>query len=115
MTPNRVVAVAASLVTLALAALPVLADMDWTSTAGILAGITAVLGIVLKWLTGWQQHEARQPARALGLRAIADAFTDDDDKLPGDPEHPDAVDITPADPSAIPADKGDPGPKAVKA
>lgn len=61
MYTNRVVAVAAALISLALGVLPVVANFDWTSTAGVIAGIIAVLGIVQKWLEGWQAHEARQP------------------------------------------------------
>jgi hypothetical protein len=56
---NRIVAVAAAVISLALAVLPVVANMDWTSTAGVIGGIIAVLGIAQKWLEGWQKHEAR--------------------------------------------------------
>lgn len=59
MYTNRVVAIAAAVISLALAVLPVLADMDWTSTAGVIAGIIAVLGVAQTWLSGWQKHEAR--------------------------------------------------------
>lgn len=58
MAPNRTVALATAVLTLALAVLPVIGDFDWTSTAGVLAGIVAVLGVALKWLEGWQRHEA---------------------------------------------------------
>lgn len=82
MHPNRVVAVAAAVLSLALAVLPALADADWTSTAGAIAGIAAVLGLALKFLDGSQKHEARQPvasawraeAAAQTLRAAAGAF-----------------------------------------
>lgn len=59
MKPNRVVAVAGALISLALALLPVIANFDWRSTAGAIAGIVAVLGIVQKFLDGWQAHEER--------------------------------------------------------
>jgi hypothetical protein len=59
MTPNRVVALVAAVVSLSLAILPAVANFDWTSTAGVIAGLIAVLGIVQKWLAGWQLHEAR--------------------------------------------------------
>lgn len=62
---NRVVAVVSVLISLALAVLPVVANFDWTSTAGVIAGIVAVLGVVSKWLEGWQAHEARQPVPAV--------------------------------------------------
>lgn len=56
---NRVVAIAAAVISLALAVLPVLGNFDWTSTAGVIAGIVAVLGVTQTWLLGWQKHEAR--------------------------------------------------------
>ena len=55
MPTNRVVALAGAIVTLILALLPVIADFDWRSTAGIVAGIIAVLGIVQKFLEGWSR------------------------------------------------------------
>lgn len=60
MNPNRVVALAAALISLALALLPVLANFDSTSTAGVIAGIVAILGVTQTWLQGWQKHEARE-------------------------------------------------------
>jgi len=60
MSVNRIVAIASVVLSLALAVLPVLADLDWTSTAGVIAGITAILSVTLKWLSGWQQHEAQE-------------------------------------------------------
>lgn len=59
MPANRKVALLGAAVSLALALAPVVADLDWTSTAGVLAGVVAVLGIVNRWLVGWQAHEAR--------------------------------------------------------
>jgi uncharacterized membrane protein YebE (DUF533 family) len=59
MSPNRVVAIATAVIALILGLLPVLGGMDTTSTAGIIAGIAALLGVAYKWLDGWQKHEAR--------------------------------------------------------
>lgn len=67
MNLNRIVAIVAALISLALAVLPVLANFDWTSTAGVIAGIIAVLGIVQTWLEGWQKHEAREALVVLPL------------------------------------------------
>lgn len=117
MNPNRVVAVAAAVLSLALAVLPVVGNFDWTSTAGVLAGLTAVLGIALTWLNGWQKHEARQAtpsawtagAAAQTLRVAAQNLGQaiDDDEGPGDP---DALPHFPAkDPSKVPPDEGDAG------
>ena len=105
MHPNRVVAVIAALLSLALAVLPVLGDFDWTSTAGVLAGIAAVVAVVDRWLRGWQAHENRQvPASAWkpggggaeGLKqwqtAMRDAQSEELEADPelDDPEYPDA-------------------------
>jgi protein-S-isoprenylcysteine O-methyltransferase Ste14 len=57
---NRVVALATAILTLTLAIVPVVGNFDWTSTAGVLAGIGAVAAVALKWLGGWQAHEARE-------------------------------------------------------
>jgi hypothetical protein len=58
MTPNRTVAVVSALISLALGILPVVGNFDWQSTAGVIAGIVAVLGVTQKWLDGWIKHEA---------------------------------------------------------
>jgi hypothetical protein len=55
--PNRVVAVATAVVALALGILPTVADMDWSSTAGVMTSLVVILGVVYKWLEGWQRHE----------------------------------------------------------
>lgn len=131
MPPNRIAVVVAAAITLALAALPVVADMDWTSTAGIVAGIVAVLGIVQKWLDGWQKHEdriARPAATPVALVSpnagatgtvstgyvhataagwIPSAVDIDDEKLEADEAPPEADEFVIADPAQIPADVGD--------
>jgi hypothetical protein len=58
MTLNRAEALAGIVLSIALAILPVIGNFDWTSTAGVLAGIAAVLGIVAKRLDGHQKWEA---------------------------------------------------------
>lgn len=63
--PNRVAAVVTALIALALAVLPVVGNFDWTSTAGCIAGVVAVLAIVQKWLDGYQKHEQRAHEAAL--------------------------------------------------
>jgi hypothetical protein len=70
MSLNRVVSIASVVLSLALAVLPVLADLDWTSTAGVIAGIVAILGVTQKWLTGWQLHEnGSRQAELIGLQS----------------------------------------------
>jgi hypothetical protein len=43
---------------------PMLADMDLTSTAGVVAALVAIAPVVVKYLDGWQQYEARLDAPA---------------------------------------------------
>jgi hypothetical protein len=64
MSINRVVAIATAVIALILGLLPAIANMDTTSTAGIIAGITAVLGVASVWLRGWQKFEDRQSTTA---------------------------------------------------
>lgn len=91
MPTNRVVALATAILALALGVLPVIADMDWTSTAGIIAGLIAVLGVVAKWLEGWQRHEERE------------AYAVSDDLIAAT----EGLDVRPSDPASLPPDEGD--------
>lgn len=65
MQVNRVVAVLTALLGVAAAIAPVAADMDWTSTIGVITGVGVVAAAALKWLDGWQKAEARD---GLGTR-----------------------------------------------
>lgn len=59
LAPNRIAVylTAASGLTAAIA-VPV-ANLDTSSTVGVLGGLVAILGVAVKWLDGWQKHEAR--------------------------------------------------------
>lgn len=65
MLPNRIVAIITAVLGLAAALAPVVADLDWESTAGIIAGIGVVAGVALKWLDGWQKYEERTDLEGL--------------------------------------------------
>jgi hypothetical protein len=56
---GRIVAIVSVLVGLIGALAPVVADMDLSSTAGIVAGLVAVSTVVVKYLDGWQRYEER--------------------------------------------------------
>jgi hypothetical protein len=71
MAPNRVVIYLTLAVALVAGLVPVVGDLDLTSTAGILAGLGAVLAVVLKWLTGWQNIEKAQIQVELDQRRSA--------------------------------------------
>jgi uncharacterized membrane protein YebE (DUF533 family) len=60
-TPGRIATGLTALAALCGGLAPVVADLDWESTAGIIGGISAITAIVYKWLDGWQKYEARQP------------------------------------------------------
>lgn len=64
LAPNRIAVYLTALAALAGAIAPVLGDMDWTSTAGIIAALLALVTVVSKWLDGWQAYErdVRRPA-----------------------------------------------------
>lgn len=64
-TPNRVAVILTALTGLAGAIAPAVANLDPTSTAGIVAGLGTIAAAVVKWLDGWQKHEAHQANLAL--------------------------------------------------
>jgi hypothetical protein len=57
LTPNRVAVYLTVVASLLTALAPTVADLDTTSTASLIAGLAGVVVVVVKWLTGWQQHE----------------------------------------------------------
>jgi hypothetical protein len=63
MTPNRIAVILTALAALCAGLAPVVADLDWESTAGIIAGISSITAVVYKWLDGWQkyEHDVRTP------------------------------------------------------
>lgn len=65
--PNRVVVYLTGLASLATAIAAVWGGLDWTSTVGIVGSLGVLLGVVVKWLDGWQKHEARE---ADSLKAV---------------------------------------------
>jgi hypothetical protein len=71
MNTNRVVAIAVAGFGFVAAIAPVAANLDWTSTAGIIAGVGTVAAVAVKWLDGWQKHEQRiyqrPPSHAEGV------------------------------------------------
>lgn len=88
---NRVVAIATAILSLGLAVLPVVGNFDWTSTAGVLAGVIAVLGIAAKWLDGWQKWETNQSIeRTTALGALGSGR-----EIPGQTEGVKAEGFTP--------------------
>lgn len=59
LTPNRVAALATAFLGLAAAVAVPLASLDWSSTAGVIAGLGTVASVAVKYLDGCQKHEER--------------------------------------------------------
>lgn len=118
MKPNRVAVYLTALAGVLGALAPAVANLDTTSTVGVLGGLAVILGIASRWLDGWQKFEARRAAplhqaavsygqnwRAgfTGTTATVNWTTpdEDDSEEPGDPEHPLVAElptVTPAEP-----------------
>lgn len=62
MTPNRVAVYLTVVAAVAGGVAPVVANMDLSSTAGIITAVLAIAAVVRKWLDGWQKYEARLSA-----------------------------------------------------
>jgi hypothetical protein len=58
--PNRVVVYLTTGAGAATAAVAVLENTDPTTTAGLVAGYFGAVAAALKWLEGWQKHEASE-------------------------------------------------------
>lgn len=86
--PNRLVAVALAVCGFAAAVLPVAANLDWTSTAGVLGGLGAVAAAAVTWLLGWQKWEASQLAGSASAVQAVGAVTDDPPPLNATPTPP---------------------------
>lgn len=63
MAPNRIAVYVTAVAALLGALAPAVANLDLTSTVGVIGGLATLLAVVRKWLDGWQAHEHRQAAR----------------------------------------------------
>ena len=55
--PNRLATYATALGALALGLIPLVGNLDWESTAGILGAVVAITGVVSVWLLNWGKWE----------------------------------------------------------
>lgn len=67
MLSNRAAIYIAALVALAGGLAPIVGDLDWTSTVGVLTAVATIGAVVVKWLDGWQAYEARADVDPLVL------------------------------------------------
>lgn len=58
LTAGRVAAFLTAIAAIAGGLAPVVADLDVTSTAGVIAAVLAIAGVFREWLKGWRQYEA---------------------------------------------------------
>jgi hypothetical protein len=86
-TPGRIATALAIIAGVAGAATPAIANMDATSTAGVIAGTFAVVAAVAAWLKGWREHEQRE---AYDPSLLADL-----DDVAGAADHPEGKVATP--------------------
>ena len=71
--PNRLAVYITGLIALLAGLLPLVGNLDWTSTAGVIAGLLAILGVVYKWLDNWGKWE-RGEGNALLPGELEDEF-----------------------------------------
>lgn len=57
-SPSRIAVYLAALAALAGGLAPVVANLDWSSTAGVLTAVVAIAGVVAKWLDGRAKWES---------------------------------------------------------
>ncbi len=60
MKPNRIMVGLLFVFGLGGAILPIAADMDWESVAGVLGGLGTICTAGGIWLVGWQKYEQRR-------------------------------------------------------
>ena len=65
--PNRIAIYLTAIASVATAVSPLVADLDTTSTSALVAGLAGIVIVVFKYLTGWQQFEARQDLALQGV------------------------------------------------
>ena len=57
--PNRIAVYFTALAALCAAIVPAIANLNTTSTIGIIGGVGALAAVVSTWLVGWQKYEER--------------------------------------------------------
>ena len=74
--PNRLAAYGTAAIALLAGLAPLVGNLDWESTAGIIAGLAAILGVAVKWLDGYSKWE-RGEGNALLPGELDDEFDED--------------------------------------
>lgn len=102
LSPSRVAAYTTAFAGLLAASAPIIGNLDLTSTAGVIAGVIAILGAYNTWAKGWREYESREDYKehVAGENAVAQAvgsydFATDTDPVP-------EVEVQEAEPKAVP-------------
>lgn len=72
MQPNRIAAIVAVLAGVLGAVAPLIADLDTSSVAGVIAGLVAIVAVVDRFLKGSQQWDALQAQTAAAVGPVID-------------------------------------------
>ena len=78
--PNRLAAYGTAAIALLAGLAPLIGNLDWESTAGVVAALGALLAVVVKWLDGWQKWE-----RGEGDALLPGELDDDYDEETAEP------------------------------
>ena len=71
--PNRMAVYLTGAIALLAGLLPLVGNLDWESTAGVIAGLTAIAAVVREWLVNWGKWE-RGEGNALLPGELDDEF-----------------------------------------
>jgi len=63
--PNRLAVYLTGFIALVLGLMPLVGNLDWTSTAGVLAALAAIGVVVREWLVNWGKWERGEGAGVL--------------------------------------------------
>jgi hypothetical protein len=82
--PNRMAVYLTGFVALVAGLLPLVGNLDWTSTAGVLAALAAVAVVVREWLVNWGKWERGEGAGLLPGELEDDFDEEHAEPLPDD-------------------------------
>ena len=91
--PNRMAVYVSGVVALLAGLAPLIGNLDWESTAGVVAGLLAILAVVYKWLDNWGKWE-----RGEGNALLPGELEDDFDEDNAEPIPPEVAAAAEADP-----------------
>ena len=90
--PNRMAVYLTGAIALILGLVPLVGNLDWTSTAGVLAALAAIGVVVREWLVNWGKWE-----RGEGNALLPGELEDEFDEETAEPIPPEAVAAAQAD------------------